>query len=219
MNDLLVKKHAGLYFLDFYNSEMEKLLKKGQANLSNHIQNTLMIKLPLKSVNPIVALKFPQYLRYSFIVLLVSFTESLLQEICIEVGKRDNLIEKEVIDIITGNVKVGKKKKGIIEMRKDFLKERMGKSYSNTTQQGFFRSIDELFSPILFLVIVRNCIVHSSGDVSKLAKSKQKKLQVAINKYPGFKIDNQLILLDEEFCKEATKKSGYLFSNLLTILN
>lgn len=206
-----MKKFAGLYFLGYYHLEMEKLLKRAQTTLLNHIRKTLGIELPITSVNPVVALNFPQYLRYSFIALLVSFAESLLQELCIEVGKRTNLSEEKVKYSLNGWGKIKKSKK--------FLKDHLGCSYSTATRPGFLKSMDELFTPVLFLVRVRNCVLHSAGDILKLKNIGDKKeFQKGINKYPGFQIDNQLILLDEEFCKEAKKSLDILFSNLLTLL-
>jgi hypothetical protein len=66
MSDLLTQKAtAGLYILDYYQHEMEGLLRRGQENLSDKIRQTLGSSYSLELVNPIVVRDFPRYLRYS----------------------------------------------------------------------------------------------------------------------------------------------------------
>ncbi|MDA2929189.1 hypothetical protein MYX84_04435 [Acidobacteria bacterium AH-259-O06] len=205
------KIQAGLYILGYYHRDMERLLTRGQQNLSDKIQRALGSDLSLELVNPIVARDFPRYLRYSFIALLVSFAETQLEELCIEVGRRKSLSEEEVKGSLSG---LGKVKK-----TKDFLKKNLREDFSGNTRQGFLQSMDKLYGPVLFLVRVRNCVLHSGGNISKSRSGgDQEELKKRINKYAGFRIDNQFIVLEEEFCKVAAKKVQNLFSNLFTIL-
>jgi hypothetical protein len=212
MLDLATQKiQAGLYILGYYQREMEVLLRRGQANLSNKIRQILGSGLSLELVNPIVARDFSRYLRYSFIALLVSFAESQLQELCIEVGKRKTLSEEEVKNFLGGF--------GKIKKSKDFLKNHLEGLFSSSTRQSFLRSMDELYGPVLFLVRVRNCILHSGGNISKLkSKGDQQELQRGVRKYAGFDITDQFILLEVEFCKYGEKVVLDLFDNLFTIL-
>ena|SRR2546428_53078 len=85
------KRQAAFYTLEYYQNEMGRLLRRGQENLLNRIQQTLGSGVSLESVNPIVARDFPRYLRYSFIALLVSFAENELEELCIEMGQDKGL--------------------------------------------------------------------------------------------------------------------------------
>ena len=158
MNDPVTEKiQTGLYILDYYQREMEGLLRRGQENLLDKIRQSPGSALSLELVNPIVARDFPRYLRYSFIALLVSFTESQLQELCIEVGRRNNLPEEEVKNSLRGPGKVKESKR--------FLKKHLADNFSSTTRRGFLRAMDKLYDPILFLVKSRNCILHSEGNI------------------------------------------------------
>lgn len=195
MRDVATQKiNAALYILDYYGREMEGLLRRGQDELSGKILETLGSGFSLESVNPIIARDFPRYLRYSFIALLVSFTEDHLQELCIEVGKCKSLSEKDVKDALKENGKVKNSKR--------FMKEHLKDYFSSTIQQEFLRAMDKLYEPTLFLVRVRNCILHSSGNVTKLKRIEdQQELLRGVNRYSGFIIADDFIVLEKEFCK------------------
>jgi hypothetical protein len=70
MLDLATQKiQAGLYILGYYQREMEVLLRRGQANLSNKIRQILGSGLSLELVNPIVARDFSWYLSSTLSIL------------------------------------------------------------------------------------------------------------------------------------------------------
>lgn len=205
------KINVGLYILGYYGREMEGLLRQGQDDLSRKILETLGSGFSLESVNPIIARDFPRYLRYSFIALLVSFTEDHLQELCIEVGKCKGLSEKEVKDALKEN--------GKVKNSKHFMKEHLKDYFSTTTRPEFLRAVDKLYEPILFLVRVRNCILHSSGYVTKLKrKEDQQELLKGVNRYSGFIIADDSIVLEREFCKVGKEVVQNLFTQLFTLL-
>jgi hypothetical protein len=69
------------------------------------------------------------------------------------------------------------------------------------------------------VILVRNCVLHSSGNVEKLKnKGDKQELRNGINKNSGFSITNDFIILEEEFCKAGQEAVQNLCANLFTIL-
>lgn len=151
-----------------------------------------------------------RYLRNSFIVLLVSFSEERLLSLCDFIGSRQKIssenVKKEIKDI-RKNSKIGN-----IEATKVFIEKHVRNSFCDTTVTGFIDWINKSFEPILDMVKIRNCLVHEHGRG-------RKKLDGFEKKYKGFSIINDLIKLDDQFCKNRLKDVNDLIVGLLEVVN
>lgn len=201
--DLGQEIQVGFIVFDAYRRAMEELLSHGQQNLLTKIQRNFGSAVSLGSVNPIVAQDYPKYLRYSIILLLYSFVENQLEEVCIKVGSDRNLSEEQVKNILGRNK---------LKNSKKFIRDNLVDMFQEDTKKSFCQSIENIFEPILFLSRVRNCIAHAGGDVSKSRDKRE--LQRGEKKYQGFRIDKNIIFLEEEFCQAVWIGAVSLFEDL-----
>lgn len=211
------KTTIGLITLDSYYKSMEKLLTTAQRGILEKYQKILpgQNSPSLEELNPFFAIDFPRYLRYSFIALLVSFLETQLQEICIEKGNQKGLTEDEVKRELSGEGKVKKAKKFLKEQLVDQFSDSPGKSPRKT----FLQQWDPKWEPTLFLVRVRNCILHAGGEISKLKRqSDRESLEVGKCPWKGYSIENDQIMLGDEFCVAAYGEIKTRFNSLFTIV-
>ena len=217
MNTTQQKTTIGLITLHSYYNSMEKLLARAQSGILEKYQEILQGQnsLSLEELNPFFAIDFPRYLRYSFIALLVSFLETQLQEICIEKGSQKGLKEDEVKRKLSGEGKVKKAKKFL----KEQLVDRFSDSPGESPRKTFLRQWDPKWESTLFLVRVRNCILHAGGEISKLKrKADRESLQVGNCPWNGYSIENDRIMLGDVFCAAAYREITTRFNSLFTIV-
>ncbi|MHB8770347.1 MAG: hypothetical protein ACYC7J_05070 [Syntrophales bacterium] len=207
---------AELMVLDYYQSEMEGLLGQRKEDLASKIQKISGGKIPIDSFMSVWTHDFPRYLRYSFVVLLVSFAEDKLSALCVDIGGHQPLDEGQVTDKlkeIRKNKRIGK-----IESTKFFLEESLGGLFSSGTLPSFRKGIRELYEPVLFMVKVRNCIVHDSGNISELEPEKRRtELLGGIGLFPGFDIREEVIVLEGEFCKNCLQSVNDLLISMVQV--
>jgi len=136
--------------------------------------------------------EFPKDLRYSFVVLICILLETRLTAACDEIQSRKHLA-----------LKANEFRGDAFDQAKRFLKKVAGLDLKD----GTWEAID-------FLKTVRNCIVHSAGDVSRSRDAA--KLEQANERWPGFKIDDDTksIVLQMEFSEFALKAAEQLFKEI-----
>lgn len=147
---------------------------------------------------------FPNFLRYSFVVLIVLILENKLRELCAIVAKskgKDSPVYWQ----------------GAIKKYKKFLE-------SNCV------SVDEddydYWRPMHDLKKVRNCIVHASGDVT-LSKDKVRlrdvahedpNLAISGRNYEGEDVplyfEDDMLVLTTDYCRDAVADVKTLFKKL-----
>lgn len=207
---------AELMVLDYYRGEMEGLLGQRKEGIASKIQKLSGGKIPIKPFMSVWTHDFPRYLRYSFIIQLVSFAEDKLATLCADVGRHKHLDGEEVktkLNKIRGDRKIGK-----IESTEVFLEESLGALFSPGTLPGFLKGIRELYAPVLFMVAVRNCIVHDSGNISELEPEKRRtELLRGVGLFPGFDIRDEVIMLEDKFCKNCLENVNNLLISMVQV--
>ncbi len=206
---------AELMVLDYYQSEMEGLLGQRKDELAGKIQKIGGGKIPIDSFMSVWTHDFPRYLRYSFMILLVSFAEDKLPALCVDVGRHQHLDEKKVrekLDEIRKRKKISK-----IESTRFFLEESLSILFRPSTLPGFRKGIRELYAPVLFMNRVRNCIVHDSGNISELNPEKRKELLGNVGSFPGFDIRKEVIMLEDKFCKNCLESVDNLLISMVQV--
>jgi len=198
---------AGFLVLDQYQEGMEKLLRKGQERVQNRIDEILGHGLTLEELNPVVLHEYPRYLRYSYIALLVAFFEKRLRQICVEVGKRKGLIESQVREEIRGE--------GMVRKAKKFLKGHLQGQFKPGPKKAFLEGWEKNWEQVQFLVRLRNCVLHTAGEVEEMRNSQKRELLNA--HYQGYRIEDGYVVLEQEFCQFARKVVNRRLVSLLTI--
>ena len=203
---------AGFLVLDQYQEGMEKLLRKGQERVQNRIDEIHGAGLTLEEINPVVLHEYPRYLRYSYIALLVAFFEKRLRQICVEVGKKKGLTESQVRDEIRGE--------GMVRKAKRFLKKHLQGQFAPEPKKAFLEGWEKDWEQVQFLVLLRNCVLHTAGEVEEMRKGQKTELLKAQStwKNQGYRIEDGYVVLEQEFCQFARKVVNRRLVSLLTLV-
>lgn len=205
--------NLGFALLTFYLLGIEDQLKRTQAEVENKFQEMIEQKLPLRKFNPFLAEDFPRYQRYSFIALLCSYTETQLEDVCFQLGKRRKLPPKQRYKYYKKTVR----KSSNFHYTRGFLSKHLISPNSHAKEQ--WAAIDKLWSQrIEFLRILRNCIMHAGGEVHRLrSPTEQTILKGASGQWPGYKISKKRVFLEEVFCAEVLKRVQQFFNHVFEV--
>lgn len=199
--DSIPKIEKDLLFLQFYRSAMETALIQGQKTIEEKHERLTGKSISAKELNPLFVNEYPQFLRYSFVALLVALTETRLEEMCDQLGKRKKLPANQQYQAVKTSLKGDKPK--------SFFKKNVGDRNKE--------AVVTVWEPFTFLTIVRHCILHADGDVSKMKRQDQKdKLKKGNGNWPGYTITNNRLVFQREFCKYACKEVWVFLGQLQT---
>lgn len=196
-----------------YHKNIEKLLERAQKEVTERFAEMTGERVPLKYINPALSDEFPWYLRYSFVALLALFTETLLEDVCKELGKRRKLGSRKRYKAFKG----AKNRPSNFHHVRAFLQQYL--IYRNPHQREQWAAIDKLWQEsIEFLRILRNCIMHAGGEVERLRNENERTmLNVAKKQWPGYRIRGKKLVLRQDFCEELRKRVQSFFTNMFTL--
>lgn len=137
--------------------------------------------------------RFPKYLRYSFIVLLFSFLETWLPAVCDEIKDRRKLTlrSRDLRGNLLNQVKTYLKKLAQVDVAEEFWR------------------------PLYIINAVRDCIVHTSGDVTRSRDRKQ--LEQETGRWPGYLVRQDCVVVEREFCEFALESTEKLINELFRL--
>ncbi len=157
-------------------------------------------------VSPSETTIWPLYrlqMRFAFIVLLCSFLEPTLREICSRV-KKDKSLHVSLGDIRGSNY---------LDRVKTYLNK---VACLGRVPEGLPEAV---FQPVKFIVSVRNCISHSFGRMDGTDTRDQRIVTQQIEQWPDIELDDGSIrIIGNTFCEQALKEVQTFFNHIFSVL-
>lgn len=199
-NNLQVDVFRELWLLERYlanmESKLEDLKEETYKDLEDKASGTNVDVDALRGSHDFLLEDFEQKLRYSYVVLLVSSLETILEGMCDAFGDRNDV-----------RVRLNDLRGDLIDRTKKYL--RKIRQYDRDLPSTFWE-------PIQIVISVRNCVVHQAGNVSR--SGREASLRSLQEKCEGYSVEDDLIVLGNGFCEWALGVVKDLQKHLQTLL-
>jgi len=174
-----------LWLLEKYLANMEAKLGDLQEEVYKDLEDKaagIDVDLnALKGSHDFFLEDFRQKLRCSYVVILVSSLETILESMCDDFGDRNDV-----------RVRFNDLRGDLINRTKKYL--RKVRKYDRDLPSTFWESIQDIIK-------VRNCIVHQAGNVSR--SGKEANLRSLQGQCEGYSVEGDQIVLENGFCEWA----------------
>lgn len=170
-------------------ADIEKILNENQNEEEHYEEDNLM-----EGFHDTYEITYPRLFRYAFVVLLYLNLESMLNKFCESVQKKYQITEG-----------YNNKRGFSINSIKKYLHEVVKVKNINISH----------WNNVMDLSFVRNCIVHTNGNVSQSRNSDR--LNEISNMNIGLSIHDGLITFTDDYCAKRIKDVSDLINELFEI--